>query len=94
MKTNKRKIIFPYCIVSFCLLFCKSADAQSLFNGKDISGWHFDVPDVEDKAEEKNPFIVRSGMLISLGSTQGHLITDQVYQNYKLEVEYKFPGEP
>jgi len=42
----------------------------------------------------KNPFIVRSGMLVSLGDPRGHLITDKVYQNYRLEVEYRFAAKP
>jgi hypothetical protein len=42
----------------------------------------------------KSPFIVRDGMLVSLGTPPGHLITDKVYQNYRLEAEYRFPGKP
>jgi hypothetical protein len=41
-----------------------------------------------------NPFIVRNGMLVSLGTPGGHLITDSVYQDYRLKVEYRFAGEP
>lgn len=33
-------------------------------------------------------------MLVSLGTPQGHLITDDTHQNYRLEVEYRFAGEP
>ena len=33
-------------------------------------------------------------MLVSAGEPRGHLITDEVFQNYRLEVEYRFPGEP
>jgi hypothetical protein len=65
----------------------------SLFNGRDISGWHPDVPDL-DTANLRMPFIVRDGMLVSLGNPQGHLITDSVYSNYRLTIEYRFPGEP
>ena len=28
------------------------------------------------------------------GEPRGHLITDASYQNYRLEAEYRFPGEP
>jgi hypothetical protein len=37
---------------------------------------------------------VRNGMLVSLGEPRGHLITDSIYRNYRLEVEYRFPGTP
>lgn len=68
--------------------------SYSLFNGKDLSGWHADVPDMDNNPAAKNPFIVRDGMLVSLGNPKGHLITDTVYKNYRLQVEYRFPGKP
>jgi hypothetical protein len=39
-------------------------------------------------------FIVRDGLLVSLGKPPGHLVTDAVYSNYRLVVEYRFPKEP
>lgn len=33
-------------------------------------------------------------MLVSLGTPEGHLITDSSFDNYRLEVEYRFAGEP
>jgi len=66
----------------------------SLFNGKDLSGWHVDVPKRDNDPNEPNPFIIRDGMLVSLGTPNGHLITDAVYQDYRLQVEYRFPGKP
>jgi hypothetical protein len=66
----------------------------SLFNGKDLSGWHADVPAMDKDSSVKSPFIVRNGMLVSLGKPGGHLITDKDYQNYRLEVEYRFAATP
>lgn len=66
----------------------------SLFNGKDLSGWHVDVPKADDNPDVKPTFIARDGNLVSLGSPQGHVITDARYKNYRLEVEYRFPGKP
>jgi hypothetical protein len=37
---------------------------------------------------------VRDSMLVSLGTPNGHMITDSIFQNYKLEVEYRFAGAP
>ena len=68
--------------------------SKSLFNGKDLAGWHIDVPDMDKDATLKTPFIVRNGLLVSLGTPEGHLITDAVYQNYRLEVQYRFAGKP
>jgi hypothetical protein len=66
----------------------------SLFNGTTLEGWHADVPEMDKNADARNPFIIRSGMLVSLGTPGGHLITDQVYQDYRLEIEYRFADKP
>jgi hypothetical protein len=67
---------------------------KNLFNGKDLKGWHIDVPDMDKDKKVKSPFIVRDGMLVSLGTPGGHIITDTEYQNYRLEVQYRFAGKP
>lgn len=72
----------------------KEKNTYSLFNGKDLAGWHVDVPEMDKNLQAKTPFIVRNKMLASLGDPRGHLITDSIYQNYKLEIEYRFPGQP
>lgn len=63
----------------------------SLFNGKDLSGWHADVPAKDKDPGVKPSFIVRNGMLVSMGEPGGHLITDKQYSNFVLQVEYRFP---
>jgi hypothetical protein len=66
----------------------------NLFNGTDLRGWHADVPAMDTNAQAKAPFVVRDGMLVSLADPEGHLITDSVYENYQLTVEYRFPAKP
>lgn len=72
----------------------EKTQTMSLFNGKDLTGWHADIPHREMNPDAKASFIVRDGMLVSLGEPRGHLITDAVHQNYRLEVEYRFAGKP
>lgn len=84
-------------IGAFVALSCQKKSApitKSLFNGTDLTGWHVDVPVMDEHPDTINPFIIRDSMLVSLGTPRGHLITDSVFQNYRLEVEYRFPGEP
>ncbi|MBI9070237.1 MAG: DUF1080 domain-containing protein [Melioribacteraceae bacterium] len=77
------------------LISCsKELDSIQLFNGKNLSGWHIDVPGMDVNPDTLNPFIVRNGMLVSLGTPNGHIITDNIYQNYILDIEYRFAGEP
>ncbi|MGC6488045.1 MAG: 3-keto-disaccharide hydrolase [Planctomycetota bacterium] len=79
----------------FAALFAACGAApRSLYNGRDLQGWHTDIP-AADKGDELPPsFVVEDGLLISCGSPQGHLITDAEYANYRLEVEWRWPGEP
>jgi hypothetical protein len=66
---------------------------QSLFNGRDLTGWEIDVP-ADSSVRVRNPFIVRNGLLVTLGEPRGHLITESSYGDYWLEVEYRFPATP
>jgi hypothetical protein len=68
--------------------------SRQLFNAKDLSGWHADIPAREEKPDSKSAFTVRDGKLVSLGMPRGHLITNDTFANYRLEVEYRFAGEP
>lgn len=90
------KVIFLFIGIACMVLWFDSAKAQgkNLFNGRDTKGWHADVPALQKDSSLKNPFIVRNGMLVSLGTPGGHLITDSVFENYRLEVTYRFAGRP
>jgi hypothetical protein len=84
MKTTLLALLISHSLLS-------AGETVALFNGKNLQGWTADVP-----AADKNPsispsFIVRDGMLVSLGVPPGHLITDKEFSNYKLLVEYRFP---
>lgn len=85
-------------IISICIFIffsCSSTpESIALFNGKDLSGWHMDIPALDDNPDSESAFIVRDGILVSLGEPRGHLITDEEYQNYRIEVQYRFSDEP
>ncbi|MES2417157.1 MAG: DUF1080 domain-containing protein [Bacteroidota bacterium] len=90
------KKLIPILVFIAILTFNLTSKAQqkSLFDGKSLNGWHVDVPEMDKNPNATNPFIVRNGMLVSLGKPGGHLITDAIYQNYRLEVTYRFAGKP
>ncbi len=82
----------------FVALFTAGAVAQSqtqlLFNNEDLTGWHIDVPAMDLDSSLQSPFFVRNQFLVSAGEPQGHLITDSLFQNYRLEVQYRFASKP
>ena len=98
LKTNRMRTVVTCLFAALAVTACKSQvgknAAVSLFNGRDLTGWHADVPKLDDDPSAKSPFLVRDGNLVSLGTPGGHLITDKVFKNYRLEVQYRFAGVP
>lgn len=87
--------IFPFINCLFLILAMVSCgSSKKLFNGVDLQGWIVDVPAMDGDPSVGNPFIVRNGLLVSKGLPLGHLITERTYENYRLEVEYRFSGDP
>ena len=99
--SKNRPFPLATCLILFWGITCLSFVAPEsrkkvvhLFNGKDLKGWHVDVPDMDKNPALNSPFIVRDSLLVSLGEPRGHLITDKIYRNYRLEVEYRFSAVP
>lgn len=93
-------VSMPRLLVVAALAACSSpptsggaAPATSLCNFKDLAGWHADVPAADNGAAVAPSFVVRDGILVSQGKPEGHLITDASYANYRLTVEWRWPGE-
>ncbi|MBR01347.1 MAG: hypothetical protein CMO60_10895 [Verrucomicrobiales bacterium] len=88
------KILILTALLSFTSQLSAEDKVIKLFNGRDLKGWHSDVPAADKNPEIKPSFIARDGMLVSLGKPGGHLITDASYENYRLELEYRFAAKP
>jgi len=58
-------------------------DGIMTFDTRKVAWWRANPP----------AFIVRDGLLVSLGRPLGHLITEEKFSNYKLVVEYRFSKE-
>lgn len=93
-KTMKTKILSLLILTTFFACKTNQPETQKLFNGTDLIGWHADIPKADDNPNIEKSFIIRDSLLVSMGEPGGHLITDSVYQNYRLEVEYRFAGRP
>src|SRR5437867_6575913 len=88
--------ILVICAAAACASSRRVAEQQShtLINGKDLTGWHVDVRAADSNVRLRSPFVVRNGVLVSLGEPRGHLITDSSYHDYRLEVECRFAAAP
>ncbi|MEO6710707.1 MAG: DUF1080 domain-containing protein [Planctomycetota bacterium] len=66
----------------------------SLFNGRDLTGWHADVPEADKHKDLSPSFAAQGGHLVSLGTPEGHLISDASFRDYRLLVEYRWMADP
>ena len=89
-----RKILLPLCVILLFISQSSFSQTKTLFNGKDLKGWHVDVPDMDKDKAVKTPFLIRNGLLVSLGTLGGHLITDDQHENFRWTFQYRFAGKP
>ncbi|MFN9076753.1 MAG: DUF1080 domain-containing protein [bacterium] len=62
-----------------------------LFNGKDTTGWKAFVPDLtNDKKDPMSVWSVKDGVLQCAGRPIGYIQTEALYDNYVLELEWRF----
>jgi hypothetical protein len=85
-------VLFPLFVA--CIGVASRSPKVALWNGRDLTGWHVDVPAADGGKVVEPSFVAKDGLLISRGSPEGHLITDASYADYRLTVEWRWPGEP
>ncbi len=78
-------------------LAAQAAEPIRLFNGKDLSGWTHYLWDPKAKAEDTTTpmsavWTVEDGILICRGNPTGYIRTLKEFENYKLEVEWRWPA--
>ncbi len=83
----------PIVLLALVSTTAVAAEPVQLFNGRDLDGWFADVPAADDDPDIGPSFVVRDGMLVSLGTPLGHLLTEKEFSDYTLHVEYRFPKD-
>lgn len=68
----------------------KSVNIQ-LFNGKNLSNWAFHLKD--PAVDPASVFTVQNGVIHIKGDPFGYMRTKDTYSEYKLHVEWRYPGE-
>jgi hypothetical protein len=68
------------------------ATARSLFNGKDLTGWHTFLRGRGKNVDPKGVFSVTNGVIRITGEEWGGLVSEESFSNYCLSVEYRWLG--
>lgn len=73
---------------------------QSLFNGRDLTGWDIKIAGQPLNDNHKNTFLVQDGMLRvnykeydRFNDKYGHIYYKQPFSYYRVRFEYRFQGE-
>jgi hypothetical protein len=67
------------------------SDSIILFNGKDLNNWVFKLKD--PSVDPSKVFTLREGVIHISGNPFGYMRTKATYSDYKLHVEWRWPGE-
>ena len=63
----------------------------ALFNGSDLSGWKLFIPNPD--VDPSKVWSVKDGVIHCTGSPSGYMRTETKYSNYRLRVEWRWPGD-
>ena len=89
MKTFKS--LLPL-LAAFFLISCNLDNKVELFNGENLDNWFIFVSD--SSIDPSAYFTVEEGVIRTDGIPNGYIRTKDVYSNYKLHVEWRWPEEP
>lgn len=89
-----KRFIHPVVILfsAMIALSCNSDNTINLFNGENLDNWdiYVSTPDVEPG----DLFWVKDKVIHTAGKPNGYIRTKETYSNFKLHVEWRWPGEP
>ncbi|MGH8020467.1 MAG: 3-keto-disaccharide hydrolase [Opitutaceae bacterium] len=95
MKTHRNPVLRAAALLLACAgaPLLPAAEWQSLFDGKTFAGWTFDV---KDGSAPEAIWSTRDGVLVVDGQDKppGVIRTTESYENYELELEWRWPGKP
>jgi len=78
--------------VVFAFTSCKTDKKEYLFNGKNLENWILFLQD--PVVHSDSVFRVSDSIIHVSGKPFGYIRTSEEYSNYKLHVEYRWPGTP
>jgi hypothetical protein len=95
MKTKFAQLIVILTVILLVTTGVASAQSKTknilLFNGKDLKNWVFHLKD--PSVDPSTVFKVQNGVIHITGAPFGYMRTKKTYSDYKLHVEWRYPGE-
>lgn len=98
----KTFLLFLISLLSLTTKAQKAADTedwQSLFNGKDLTGWDVKIAGHKVNDNYKNTFLVEDNMIRvnykeydKFTMEYGHMYYNKPYSHYKIRLQYRFTG--
>ena len=97
--TMKTLLTAAFALIT-CLASAEEGKWESLFNGKDLTGWTPKIRGCKAGENFQNTFRVKNGVLAvdysdykQWDNRFGHLFYAKKYSNYRFRLEYRFTGE-
>ena len=82
-----------FACIAFVVCCCGQATAQEfkpLFNGKDLSGWYSFLRNKGKNNDSNQVFTVNNELLRITGQDFGYIVTEKIYTDFHLVVEFKW----
>jgi len=79
--------------IAFVVCCCGQATSQefkSLFNGKDLNGWYSFLRNKGKNNDSDQVFTVNNGLLRITGKDFGYIVTEKIFTDFHLIVEFKW----
>ncbi|MCA6075089.1 3-keto-disaccharide hydrolase [Fulvivirga sedimenti] len=87
-------------LLSVCSVLAQGQTWETIFNGKDLTGWTIKISGQELNDNYKNTFRVVDGKLVvsydeyvTFDEKFGHIFYDEKLSHFKLRLEYRFIGD-
>lgn len=68
-------------------------EVRELFNGHDLTNWYTFLKDRGRNVDPQKVFTVRNGLIHISGEELGCITTHEAFQNYRLQIEYRWTGK-
>lgn len=92
MKKLSFLLISVILFATFSEIYAQNGKKTLLFNGKNLNNWVFNLKDTT--VNPANVFSVKNGIIRISGNPFGYMRTKKSYSDYRLHVEWRWPGEP